>query len=93
MNFSLNYLTSLKPDQRAAYVREHVDEIEKLTDKQKDRVGTLLCHASPEEVRSEHPILGDLRANKAQERFDDLAPTKGIERAQELAIGKGNGKN
>lgn len=88
MSFSLNRLTQLAPEDRLAYVQEHEAEVAELTDRQKDRVGTLLCHASPKDVREERPIISDLRANKAQETFERLAPSQGVDKAQEFAIGK-----
>jgi len=93
MGFSLNRLTQLTPAERIEYVAQHADEIDALTERQKERVGTLLCHASPKESRRERPIIGDLRSDKAQETFDLLAPTQGIEKAQKFAELKVNGKN
>ena len=92
MAFSLNFLTGLSPEKRIAYVQEHEAEIAGLTEKQQERVGTLLCHASPKEVREERPIIADLRSNKAQETFERLAPSQGVDKAQEFALGKSNGK-
>ena len=90
--FSLNYLTKLRPSERLAYVQEHLPEIAQLTQKQLDRVGTLLCHASSKEVREAYKIIGDLRSDRAQEVFEDNLGTKGPLGARQIAIGKANGK-
>jgi hypothetical protein len=92
MPFSLNYLTKLPPAKRNAYVLDHLDEVEKLTVRQQYRIGTLLCHASSPEVRDEYKIIGDLRTDSAQEVFEIHVTTKGPAVAQEIALGKPNGK-
>lgn len=92
MSFSLNHLQKLQPSERFAYVQEHLDEYEALTQKQKDRVGTLLCHASSEEAREEHPIISDLRADPNQEKFEQLLPEHGPLDARDIVLGRLNVK-
>ena len=63
-------IEALKPEQRLAFVRENAHYLETYTETQLVRVGTLLCHASDEEMRREHPIIGDAKTSE-QSRFDE----------------------
>lgn len=85
--FSLNYMTTLLPEERLVYAQEHEAEIAALSDKQKERIGTLLCHASSEMSRGQNPIIGDLKADRLQEKFETLASAAGAELARELVSG------
>lgn len=92
MAFSLNAFSNLAPAARIAYLFEHEEELQKLTEKQIERVATLLCHASTKEAREKYPIERDLRANKAQETFEKHS-LNGVEKAQSQALEVTNGAN
>lgn len=53
-------LKALPPSERIQYSYDNEQELENLSIEDLDRVGTLLCHASSEEMRSTYPIEGDL---------------------------------
>lgn len=58
----------LQPHDRLAYVREHEADLEGLTVRELERVGTLLCHAAPPELRRMYPIDNDINPSE-QQRF------------------------
>jgi hypothetical protein len=58
---SYSRLYQLPPSERLTYAQKHSDEFGALCEKDKYRVGTLLCHASPAGSREASPIMSDLR--------------------------------